>query len=243
MHSHLRFSEIINLFEDNPINNNSKKYPIPLPRKMLYKDITLEREKNNHENFYKTYINLKHNGTILDFFAEGTQKVLFTTPNSEKLIKIRKIQKKENDEELIQKTLEKIDFFDCIPYRKIMDNYEEVDRLITLQVLHSQRRINIFSNKSVFYCKKKKIYQIMKFYKKKNQDQKKVFQMFKHKNYFKNCFLNCIQDNSLENFGVWKNKIVIVDYDTLRHDYLLKHHKRIKKDWNVLNNFFKVNPC
>ena len=67
--------------------------------------------------------------------------------------------------------------------------------------------------------------------------------MFKPKNYFKNCFLNCIQDNNLQNFGFWKNKIVIVDYDTLRHDYLLKHHKRIKKDWNVLNNFFKVNPC
>ena len=268
MYHYLNFSEIINLFEDDPSEYNGlKKYPIKPPRKMLYKNIFIKDEIRRHKKFYETYIKLKndkryHDGilnqsSIIDYFTEGSQKVVFTTPNSEKLVKIRKRQNSDKDkkkEALLQETLKKIDFFDCIPHRKIMDNYEIVDKVISLQVLHKFRRIDIVSNKSVFYSKKRKQHEILRFYLKKYKDQNRVNAIldswrgitpsleYSRFNY-RNCFLNCLQDNSLQNFGVLNKKVVIIDLDTLRHDYLLKHHKRIKKDWNVLNNFFKVNPC
>ena len=260
MYNYLNFSEIINLFEDEPSEYNGlQKYPIIRPRKMLYENISIKHEIRKHKKFYETYIKLKndkryHDGilnqsSIIDYFTEGSQKVVFTTLNSEKLVKIRKRENPDNDEKevLIQETLKKIDFFDCIPHRKIIDNYEIVDKVISLHTLRMQRRIDIVSNKSVFFYKKRKEHEILRFCLKKYQDQNRVNAIldswrgiapsleYSRFNY-RNCFLNCIQDNSLQNFGVLNNKVVIIDLDTLRHDFLLKHHKRIKKDWNALTN-------
>ena len=53
--------------------------------------------------------------------------------------------------------------------------------------------------------------------------------------HWNNIFLNTIEDNHPKNFGFLRNKLVIIDYDDIVKDFIVKHKNEVKKNWNEIN--------
>ena len=167
----------------------------------------------NYNKFYRTYQELSQNKTILDYYAEGKNTVSFTTPDSNRLIKIPK----NNNFYMLQQQesinfLAEIDFLECIPVTNITDNYVEVEKATALKSDFLANVLGIDYLAPKWTKLRKPIYS------------------------FNSLFLNCIWDNGVSNFGILNNSIVIIDHEALRFEYLLKNKKEIKKEWQRIKS-------
>lgn len=165
--------------------------------------------------FYKCYLQLKNDGVIEDYLDEGGEKVVFTTPNQNYLIKLGKIpyEVAERENETI-KFLKSQRMTYLIPKTKIKDFYIITERaeVCTEQFL---KEIGVIG--------------------------KELALGTFHYNY--TC-LNIIEDNSCRNLGVIDNAIVIIDSDNLvkekdsytpQQKFIMRNRKTIKTDWVKLN--------
>ena len=164
---------------------------------------------HRYRDFFKTYCKLKQKNIIKDYLNEGGEKVVFTTQNPLQLIKLGKVPQQTINQEISeQHFLKQTSFLFAIPKSKIVDNY-----IITTKAEKLPEHCN---NLDIFY--------------KENFDKHDEIQYW-----WNNSFLNCIDDNHEDNFGIINNKLCIIDYDCLRKDFIVKNIKRIKKDWKKLN--------
>lgn len=164
---------------------------------------------HTYKEFYKTYLNLKNHNIIKKYLNEGGEKVVFTTPNKRYVIKIGKVPF-----EAVEAEISNLKFFSSqkmkylLPKTKIKDNY-----IIT-------ERAKITTDQ---YLKSIGIYE--------EQDSTEETQY----NWNYSC-LNTIEDNHCNNIGIVKNKIVLIDYEMKRKEFILTNRKKIKQDWNKINH-------